>query len=431
MGRALVLTVGTGDRNNLEGSLLAPLRKSIETGEWDTVVLLTSTLTAANAAALDPARCYDIRPLPQAGLEDDADACFRHFDAVIETLRRGGCAPQDILVDFTRGTKAMSAALVLAAMRHELPRLRYITGERSSVGSVVPGAEIIREVPASKVADRRRVDLACGLMRQGAFTAAADLLPDPDAPLAVGLIEASEIGALRAMRAMARAFAAWDRLDYRAEAVRDLAIDTDALPAAWKLLVPPPSVRAWIRTLADQPDQADSAAMARWLRLLSIDLLANAGRRVRHGQFEDALVRAYRVLELVGQARLFDLGIDSSRVPADDPDVIALRQRRRDISESRGGTVSLAREAAASLLKQKKDPLAQRLLQLGNSEALGVRSRNLSVLNHGFTAQALRDHGAWRRLLETLEDLLRHDHADDAAFRRDQETVRFLDFAGA
>ena len=37
-------------------------------------------------------------------------------------------------------------------------------------------------------------------------------------------------------------------------------------------------------------------------------------RRIRHGQNEDALVRAYRLLELIGQARLFDHGLDSANL---------------------------------------------------------------------------------------------------------------------
>src|SRR5207248_2982365 len=70
----------------------------------------------------------EIRPLPNVGDEDDPDACFAHFNVILEEVRAGGVPADDIIVDFTRGTKVMSAALVLAAVRQEVPRLRYISG---------------------------------------------------------------------------------------------------------------------------------------------------------------------------------------------------------------------------------------------------------------------------------------------------------------
>ena len=39
-GRTLVMTVGTGDVNRIEDTLLTPLRKSIATDAWNAVVLL-------------------------------------------------------------------------------------------------------------------------------------------------------------------------------------------------------------------------------------------------------------------------------------------------------------------------------------------------------------------------------------------------------
>jgi hypothetical protein len=49
MPRALLLAVGTGDINRPEESLLTPLRKSIDQGEWSRTVLLPSQITDAHA----------------------------------------------------------------------------------------------------------------------------------------------------------------------------------------------------------------------------------------------------------------------------------------------------------------------------------------------------------------------------------------------
>ena len=147
----LVLTVGTGDMsdmNRLEESLFRPLEKSLRDGRFRLAVLLPSQSTMGNAQQFKDRieqrmHGFDIRiePLPEAGWENDADACFGHFDHVLNQLKQ--ChGPEAIVPDFTRGTKAMSAALVLAAIRHDLPKLRYIDSDRrDSRGMVVAGTE--------------------------------------------------------------------------------------------------------------------------------------------------------------------------------------------------------------------------------------------------------------------------------------------------
>ena len=128
-GRTLVLTVGTGDLDRLEETLFTPLRKSIATEAWTRVVLLPSSVTEDFARTLRhrlDGTAVEVSPLP-AGDENDADAAYAHFDRVLATVLRD-VALEDVVVDFTRGTKAMSAALVLAAARRAVPRLRYVTG---------------------------------------------------------------------------------------------------------------------------------------------------------------------------------------------------------------------------------------------------------------------------------------------------------------
>jgi hypothetical protein len=117
--------------------------------------------------------------LPQAGVEDDADACFAHFDSVLAALRNQGMPAESLLVDFTRGTKAMSAALVLAAIRHDLPQLRYISGgKRDERGMVVPGTEIVAEVHTTIAMARKRLDDACRFLQHGNFAAVLQTVPE-------------------------------------------------------------------------------------------------------------------------------------------------------------------------------------------------------------------------------------------------------------
>lgn len=428
-GRALIMTVGTGDVDRVEETLFTPLRKSIATEAWVRVVLLPSRVTEEFARALQDqinGAEVDVAPLP-AGDENDADAAYAHFDHVLATVL-DDFAPEDVVVDFTRGTKAMSAALVLAATRRAVPCLRYITGRRDRRGMVEPGSEQVREIRTTAVDGHRRLDLAREHMRRGAFAAVANALPDPDAPLA-WLYPDDFLHAARAVRTTARFYAAWDRLDY-ASAVK---IDVGGLPSSeWTDCWPTERMRGWVRDLEREPERSDHRAMAARLRRLVIDLIANGERRIRHGQHEDALVRAYRALELLGQARLFDWSLDSGDLDGAHRAVqavqrkIAAKKGQDPIGKGRGDKLQAARQQVARILKECGDPLAERLLQFEQETLLKPTLRNNSVLVHGFVARAPGEPNPLRRLFREIAAIAVEDAGEEAAARF--RTARSISF---
>lgn len=417
--RALLLTVGTGDLERPEQSLLAPLRKSIVTGEWSRVVLLPSHVTEQLAAQLKAqvgGDWLEIRPLPAAGQENNADACFAHFNQVIAWLREGGFAATAIVVDFTRGTKAMSAALVLAAIRHDLPTLRYITGERDGRGMVIAGTEQIFETSPAIATAQKTLDLALSLSFRGNFAGALALLPVDDAAAAGW---PAELGRLAlALRPALEFYAAWDRLDYGSAA--NIRFREDAPVADWRSLWPTAAMVVWVADLAALVAAADHQAMAARLRRLACDLLANGERRIRDHHFEDAVLRAYRVLELIGQFRLFNRGLNSACLPADHPAVQQLstklaKKRSSAFGVRPDGRLTAAREQAARLLKQLDDPLAADLLSMDNDPTIPkISGRNSSVLIHGFWGVGPGDDAPLRALYQKLEGLLLRDAGDAA-----------------
>ena len=423
----LVLTVGTGNREALEESLLKPLAKSIREGEWCEVLLLPSRVTEGFAELLAerfrdlPVR---IEPLPEPNMENDADACYGHFDAVLGGLLKD-YAVVAVTVDFTRGTKAMSAALVLAAVGRDIPHLRYVWGQRDQRGMVVPDTENIGEFATARVTARRRIDAAKGLMCHGNFAAALDLMPDSSGqsgkPLPESLHDETKL------RRRAAFYAAWDRLDYA---------EADELASAARLEGDlSDAVSCWVHRLARAPEQKDHASMARWLSAIACDLLENGRRRIQDRHFEDALLRAYRVLELVGQFRLFDHGIDSASV---DPDLEAVRCLREKLKKKKGsqdfgtgrdGRLTAPRDLAARLLKSLGDPLGDELLKFDEKHGgIDARKRNHSILIHGFEAEA-KSHSksSLDSLYDALKELLREAEplADDMI-----ETARLCSYDG-
>ena len=409
--RVLVMTVGTGDVTKLEETLFSPLRKSIATDAWARVILLPSSVTEEFAQTLGgdlEGVEVAIRPLP-GGDENDADRAYSHFDAVLaETLQK--TPPEHVVVDFTRGTKAMSAALVLAATRRGIPNLRYVTGPRDQRGMVESGREVVRRTRTTMVAGHRRLDLARDLMRRGSFAAAEAVLPESEYPFASR--HPDDLNRIAgAVRTAARFYAAWDRLDYATASNLDLA----ELPAQdWKDLWPSPAARDWVSELTCSVERSDSAAMADRLRRLVADLIANGERRVRQGQHEDALVRAYRVLELIGQARLFDQGLDSGNLDRSHRAVQTLQRKiekkgQDPLFETLKGALQAGRFQVARLLKECGDTFAGQLLEFDQRALLKPTLRNTSLLIHGFVAMAPDDSESLRRLFTELADLTHSD----------------------
>jgi CRISPR-associated protein (TIGR02710 family) len=406
----LFITVGSGSPDRLEETLYTPISKSISTGQWQQVVLLPSSVTLNNARELKKRHAdleVHIRPLPQGTSENDADACYGHFQQVIAEYR--GTAVTDLVVDITRGTKAMSAALMLAAFRHRISRVRYVEGDRdpATPAVIIPGSERIRDVHAEKAMNHRTLDESLLLMQQGDFAAASHLLAT--VPSSTGTI---------AMKNLAEFYSAWDRLDYM---TADEIPSAQSVPEQWTPFLASHEARQWVHQLADQvPRRVDpnySSVMAKRIRLLAVDLTANGERRIRHRQFEDAVLRAYRVVEMIGQARLFDQGLDSGALPVEHPIVNELAEKLRKkksagFGSNRDGTLTAPRELAARLLKCFDDPLANDLLAIANGSTFRLNDRNHSILIHGFAAVGPSDTEPLKSLYEQLIELLIKDNPD-------------------
>ena len=276
--KVIVLTIGTGNLDQLKSSLLVPVSKSIQDGTWKKAVLLPSKVTTVFADFLVERNSnvpFQIETLPSCGMENDADACFEHFDKVLGTLETEGYNSQSITIDFTRGTKAMSAALVLAAARRDIPNLRYMVGCRDDRGMVLAGTEKIVKINPTLATGRRRLDDAFQMMKHGDFTAVLGMVPDPASPSFALLPES--LGTEAALIWKRASFlAAWDRLDYyeASNLAQELDYD-DAIKAKIK----------WVDILATKPCDLDHCAMANWLRYIGCDLFANGRRRIRDGHF--------------------------------------------------------------------------------------------------------------------------------------------------
>lgn len=424
MSKALLLTVGTGTVDKLEETLIVPFRRSFEAGEWDLVVLFPSKETEKNAFLLKekfPQYRIEVRALREPKLEDNADECFKHFDGEIRRLCERGFVPANITLDITRGTKAMSAALLMAAAAHGVGNVRYLAGgQRDERGMVVPGTEIPSDISLHWVFQRRRVTLGIDYLKQGNFAAVEALFPGAPRVAYPGYLREE----IQWLGFVAQFWGAWDRFDYLSANTLAKRAGMPAQPPAFiEPFLPGTDQTELLGLLASAPPP-DAEDNVRYCRALAADLLANAERRLREGKNEEVLVRIYRVLELMGQLRLFAHGIDTSDLPREHPVVSRWLGAIPDPPRpDRQGRLQVGREKAAELLAEvereqgteRGREIAAKLVDLSwlKYEDFGPRLRNTSILLHGFKARTRGREDALKRVYQQVRDLFASEHGSN------------------
>lgn len=305
-----------------------------------------------------------------------ADARKRYPDAQIH-------------VDFTSGTKAMSAAVVAAGIAQNAAKLHYASGPRDESGRVIK-TEWLVSLPADQLIARRRLDEAGLLFNRGQFEAARRIAEEHRDSLTDPIL----VARADSLIFLARACDAWQRFDWRAASaiLRDLKkhnIEDSIKEAEWDV-DHIKQMRNFLAAAAKGNSEDQTNA-----RL--VDLLANAERCIRAARYDDAVARLYRLVEYITQTRLAAHGIDNSS-KADPQSVrkIAPEWSSAKGNALAGNTLRLGLRDQILILDEAGDGLGRDLARqyfgddaarrhpkgpLGNA----LNARNDSLLAHGTT----------------------------------------------
>ena len=287
---------------------------------------------------------------------DDLDDGYRKISGWINTHQTGEL---ELVADYTGGTKTMSAALVLAAVERDDVSIQLVTGNRADLISVQSGAE--HAVPASIEHTRldRAIAYAAANWRVYAYEAAATYLGGVALPR-------DQVSRARLMmvRDLSAAFADWDRFEHAGAGARLESYRS-------KLGGEMPQVFNTLKSLTT--DAASHEPMQ------IFDLWRNAERRAARARYDDAVARAYRVLEWSAQWLLSEsAGIKTSDVPADriPPEV--------RIPPNRQGRYQAGLFAAWELAALYCGPEISTFWESQNTHLLDIlKVRNASILAHG------------------------------------------------
>jgi CRISPR-associated protein (TIGR02710 family) len=351
------------------------------------VLFVHSAGTRATAEAVSQEQGL-LRPGGWDSLEihdaQDFGDCVRRMRGLEQQIggwRRKG-PEYDVAVDFTGGTKCMSAALVCVSRAWHC-EFSYVGGTertKGGIGIVVSGKEqmVFAQNPWNALGYQAMVD-ACLLFDQHAFIPAAKMLDDARNAADDGSVKRS----LSTLRQLCEGYGLWDRFQHK-EAIPHIA---DVLKNANDLhaVLGPELSESLCRSIRRDQQRLQQLVAQPLSRVKIADLLANALRRRHEARYDDGVARLYRAIESLAQLSLAERheipstdNVPLNRVPEPLRDEWALRVR--------DGKLQVGLQDAFALLDELGDQTGKafKALRLDDRERSPLAARNQSILAHGF-----------------------------------------------
>ncbi len=383
--KGLLLTVG---------GTAAPLVHSLARVQPEAVVFVCSEETQATVVAVKQAAAADRSPQQTPRhktliVDDPANLidCHRRVSEGLDWLRGElGLHRDEIRIDFTGGTKAMSAAAVLAAAPDGY-RFLYVSGtarDKNGVGVVVSGEEDLRlpENPWTVLEEpeiRRLLEMAA----LGQWSAAEESVRR--------LIDRStERGrpVFETLRRVLQGLAAWDRYEHAAawkswnDGQAPTSLANLATAGGYSLLTgfakKCQPLAQQLGPLVNSPERIGTGPDG-----MVLDMLGNGDRQALRGHYDEAALRYYRAVELCVERRLRILHQTDNGEVREDQVPSPLREELLDREGKPAPVWKLGQFNSAKLLAALGDGAGTRLLARLVAKKLDCQARNDNWLIHG------------------------------------------------
>ncbi|MEM3383576.1 MAG: TIGR02710 family CRISPR-associated CARF protein [Nitrososphaerales archaeon] len=373
------MSVGIG--SGIESALY----KSIKHHHPDHVVFITTKASEATLERIvDGKKIKDIVENTCLTLEDENDiiASYNFIKNTVKDLLEKGYSPSEIYIDFTTGTKVMSAALAAAALMYNLSSLTYVYGQRDKNGRVISGTERIMALePLKIILDIKEKKDIPTYFNVYQFNACLETLKELKAHERI--FSPEELERINEFENLIIGFQEWDRFDHEQAKERLSKVKKFNLKNQLDFL--DRLIMEKISLSKKFPELKGKIPTTH----LIVDLLANAERRADEGNYDDAVARLYRIIEMIGQFILLnEFKIDSSNVDIEklkeklSKDQIEKYQRKKDEE----GKIKLGLKEDFELISEL-DPnnrISKLYSELKDDLKKCLRFRNCSILAHGF-----------------------------------------------
>ncbi len=314
---------------------------------------------------------------------------------------RSRSADHKVAVDFTGGTKPMSAALALCA-RQWTCKFWYTGGtqrDKAGIGVVQDGSEqaFQSENPWNALG-YQAIEEYCLFFNCGQFEAARSAAGETKKRIDEQAVKEQ----FNALEALAEAYAKWEVFDHNSalDRLKTVIGKYGNGLAACGPEFSAPDFRNTLQANLEDLELLKSHAGQPGAALVG-DLLANAGRRGAEGRFDDAVARLYRCTEAIAQFRLkVQYQLDSGAVPLEK---IPANLRNKWVNRGENGSLKLGLQDDYALLHERQDNLGRKFVELGMAgDKSALAARNDSILAHGFVPISRK---AYQALLGNVEAL--------------------------
>lgn len=331
----------------------------------------------------------DYNPKVEYEITDDPNLlseCYKKCRLCIERAEKARFRPDQILVDYTGGTKVMTAALLLSGIGKKF-RFNYVGGnqrDKAGVGIVLDGHEKLFSEMSPWVIfaeeERRQVVTLFNNRRFSAVIEVVQSLLQRGLPIEIERY-------FKLVRQVAMGLLKWDQFDIKK--AYDLLSEGIKLLEEHLQLYPTSGLDEFFRQLKAlqarlQTILSETKGLTRPHGVLIDDLLNNARRRMVDRRNDDAAARIYRALELYGQICFHQTtgcnndSVEPNLVPEEIRDDFI--RRYGDRSNNR---LKLPLQATFTFLEFKNHAAGHRFKK-NMKEIKNIQSnRNDSILAHG------------------------------------------------
>lgn len=376
MPKAMIVSVGGTPQ---------PIIKSIEEGKPEFVSFFASQDTSDSVASIKAkVGSNGLNIKSKVTLVDDVNDllhCHSKAEEAVERVTIKGYKKEEVIVDYTGGTKNMSVALALAAITHGFS-FSYVGGKertKNGVGIVIDGNEEIYPSinPWDFLAVEEKKKIAI-LFNQYQFKAAKELSDSL-------LIKSTKFKLLfKKVSFLIEGYYKWDlfrhqeTLDFfkRAKIEEIIEADDKTIKIFGKATG---NIQSFLEQLVINGKKPSI--------LLILDMYSNAERRFEEGKLDDAILRLYRLVEMIAQERLLkEYNIDTSDVKQDQIPIDLRDEFIRYYKNQKDGKIKTPQNAAYKLLDFLNDDIGNKF-KSNKSKFLDIQSsRNNSYLAHGFSS---------------------------------------------
>ena len=318
-----------------------------------------------------------ITPSPE-GLSE----CYKEItDKLPSILQEWGINSDELVVDYTGGTKTMSVAVTLATIEGS-STYSYVGGmERSKdgVGVVVDGKEKMwfLDNPWDEIAlmDQKK---ACILFNKARYASASEVFSKIEEK-----VSENYKPFFKALKDMATGYDLWDRFKHN-EARNRLYSCRDIIKT---YSISDRKVDSLVKALIQNIDFLDKLKDNEELKYY--DLIANARRRTElENKYDDAVARLYRAIEAMAHYRLQSSHqINSADVKEEKIPESIRAEYITKYRDDKDNKIKLGMYASYLLLEKLGDQLGESFFEFYEKDIRGLLDiRNSSILAHGYVS---------------------------------------------